>query len=326
MITIKEVAKEANVSVTTVSRVLNNRGYISEETKEKVYSAMKRINYQPNEVARSLSKQSSNTIGVIVPHISHPYFAELISNLESQAYQNGCKIFLFNSKEKNEKLIEYIEMCASSRVVGIILCSGNVQMEDVENMGLPIVTLERFAENGLASVECDNYSGGGLAAEHLISKGCKNLMYIGGVSQNEMPADVRATGFIDKCNEHLVSHIEASTNMVQYNEMDYRSEIEEILMAHPEVDGIFASSDVIAAETIQVCAKIGKKIPEDIKLVGFDDVLLAKLTSPRITTIHQPIREMASLAIELLMKNKKNQVIPNRSILPVTLVERESTM
>ena len=100
MITIKDVAKEANISVTTVSRVLNNRGYISEETKEKVYAAMKRINYQPNEVARSLSKQSSNTIGVIVPHVSHPYFAELISNLESQAYKHGCKIFLFNSKYK----------------------------------------------------------------------------------------------------------------------------------------------------------------------------------------------------------------------------------
>lgn len=325
MITIKDVAKEANISVTTVSRVLNNRGYISEETKEKVYAAMKRINYQPNEVARSLSKQSSNTIGVIVPHVSHPYFAELISNLESQAYKHGCKIFLFNSKEKNEKLKEYIEMCASSRVAGIILCSGNVLMDEVQSMGLPIVTIERFVETGLASVECDNYVGGGLAAEHLIQKGCKHLIYMGGVFQNEMPADERATGFIDKCKKYDVSHIEASTSMMQYNEMEYHSEIEEILLEHPEVDGIFASSDVIAAQTIQVCAKLGKRIPKDIKLVGFDDVLVSRLTSPQITTIHQPIKEMASLAVELLLKNKEDQVIPNRSILPVTLVEREST-
>ena len=130
---------------------------------------------------------------------------------------------------------------------------------------------------------------------------------------------------IDKCKKYEVSHIEASTSMMQYNEMEYHSEIEEILLEHPEVDGIFASSDVIEAQTIQVCAKLGKRIPEDIKLVGFDDVLVSRLTSPQITTIHQPIKEMASLAVELLLKNKEDQVIPNRSILPVTLVEREST-
>ena len=103
MATLKDVAKETGLTVTTVSRVLNNRGYISEETRRKVYDAMKKLNYHPNEVARSLSKQSTNTIGVIVPHIRHPYFAELISNLESQAYRHQHKILLFNSQEKNEK-------------------------------------------------------------------------------------------------------------------------------------------------------------------------------------------------------------------------------
>ena len=102
MATLKDVAKETGLTVTTVSHVLNNRGYISEETRKKVYDAMKKLNYHPNEVARSLSKQSTNTIGVIVPHIRHPYFAELISNLESQAYRHQHKILLFNSQEKNE--------------------------------------------------------------------------------------------------------------------------------------------------------------------------------------------------------------------------------
>ena len=143
MATLKDVAKETGLTVTTVSRVLNNRGYISEETRKKVYDAMKKLNYHPNEVARSLSKQSTNTIGVIVPHIRHPYFAELISNLESQAYRHQHKILLFNSQEKNEKEYEYLEMCSSNRVAGIILCSGTVGVNEFQGLNVPLITIGR---------------------------------------------------------------------------------------------------------------------------------------------------------------------------------------
>ena len=101
--------------------------------------------------------------------------------------------------------------------------------------------------------------------------------------------------------------------------------IEKLLTDNPQIDGIFASSDVIATQIIQVCYKMGKKIPQDIKLVGFDDVLVSMLTTPRITTIHQPIKEMAQTAVDLLMKAKEGQMVPNKTVLPVTLVEREST-
>lgn len=125
---------------------------------------MKKLNYHPNEVARSLSKQSTNTIGVIVPHIRHPYFAELISNLESQAYRHQHKILLFNSQEKNEKEYEYLEMCSSNRVAGIILCSGTVGVNEFQGLNVPLITIERFLENGTGAVECDNIQGGRLAA------------------------------------------------------------------------------------------------------------------------------------------------------------------
>lgn len=142
MATLKDVEKETGLTVTTVFHVLNNRGYISEETRKKVYDAMKKLNYHPNEVARSLSKQSTNTIGVIVPHIRHPYFAELISNLESQAYRHQHKILLFNSQEKNEKEYEYLEMCSSNRVAGIILCSGTVGVNEFQGLNVPLITIE----------------------------------------------------------------------------------------------------------------------------------------------------------------------------------------
>lgn len=325
MATLKDVAKETGLTVSTVSRVLNNRGYISMETRQKVYDAMKKLNYHPNEVARSLSKKATNTIGVIVPHIKHPYFAELISNLENEAYKKGYKILLCNSQEKGEREKEYLEMCTSNRVAGIILCSGTVAVEEFEGSNIPLVTLERYLENGTATVECDNRQGGRLAAKKLIACGCRNLLHISGVHETAMPADLRAVGFKEICTEEEISCKEVTTSAFEYNHLEYHELLEHVLRKNPEVDGIFASSDLIAAQILQVCCKLDIQVPEQIKLVGFDDVNIAALTTPPITTIHQPIWEMAEMAVDLLTRAAENKVVPKRSILPVTLVERGTT-
>lgn len=340
MATLKDVARETGLTVTTVSRVLNNRGYISEETREKVYAAMKKLNYRPNEVARSLSKKSTNTIGVIVPHIRHPYFSELISNLENEASKRGYKMILCNSQEKENKEREYLEMCTSNRVAGIVLCSAGVAVEEFQGSNIPLITIERYMENGTASVECDNRQGGKLAAEHLIACGCKNLLHISGVYETAMPADDRALGFIEVCEKAGVSHREVATNTYQYNNLEYHDFLEEVLKENyhvdntaendkncgkSSIDGIFASSDLIAAQILQVCSKLGIRVPEDIKLVGFDDVNISSLTTPRITTIHQPIKEIAELTLELLINAQDGKTVAKRSLLPVSLVKREST-
>lgn len=340
MATLKDVARETGLTVTTVSRVLNNRGYISEETREKVYAAMKKLNYRPNEVARSLSKKSTNTIGVIVPHIRHPYFSELISNLENEASKRGYKMILCNSQEKENKEREYLEMCTSNRVAGIVLCSAGVAVEEFQGSNIPLITIERYMENGTASVECDNKQGGKLAAEHLIACGCKNLLHISGVYETAMPADDRALGFIEVCEKAGVSHWEVATNTYQYNNLEYHDFLEEVLKENyhvdntaendencgkSRIDGIFASSDLIAAQVLQVCSKLGIRVPQDIKLVGFDDVNISSLTTPRITTIHQPIKEIAELTLELLINAQDGKTIAKRSLLPVSLVKREST-
>lgn len=340
MATLKDVARETGLTVTTVSRVLNNRGYISEETREKVYEAMKKLNYRPNEVARSLSKKSTNTIGVIVPHIRHPYFSELISNLENEASKRGYKMILCNSQEKENKEREYLEMCTSNRVAGIVLCSAGVAVEEFQGSNIPLITIERYMENGTASVECDNRQGGKLAAEHLIACGCKNLLHISGVYETAMPADDRALGFIEVCEKAGVSHREVATNTYQYNNLEYHDFLEEVLKENyhvdntaendencgkSRIDGIFASSDLIAAQVLQVCSKLGIRVPEDIKLVGFDDVNISSLTTPRITTIHQPIKEIAELTLELLINAQDGKTVAKRSLLPVSLVKREST-
>ncbi|MDU5261368.1 MAG: LacI family DNA-binding transcriptional regulator [Clostridium celatum] len=326
MATIVDVAKLAGVTPTTVSRVINNRGYISEKTKNKVHEAMEQLGYQPNEIARSLTKQKSNTIGVIVPHISHPYFAKLISNLENEAAKSGYKIILCNSKEKAEKEKQYLDMCKSNRVAGIILCSGNVESNKINTGNIPIVLLEKNFEDGKLGIQCDNYQGGKLATEHLIDCGCKRLLHFSGVIDEEMPADNREKAFIDICNENNIEFFIRKYDINTYNEMNYYEYIKDTFNEIKNIDGIFASSDLIAAQVIQVCNELNIRIPSDVKLVGFDDVEIAKLTTPTITTIHQPIKEMAKLAIELIDSKYKNIEVNEQTILPIELVVRNSTL
>ena len=326
MATIVDVARLAGVTPTTVSRVINNRGYISEKTKKRVQEAMDELGYQPNEIARSLTKQKSNTIGVIVPHISHPYFAKLISNLENEAAKKDYKIILCNSKEKAEKEKQYLDMCKSNRVAGIIICSGNVESNKINTGGVPAVLLEKNFEEGKLGIQCDNYQGGKLATEHLIECGCKKILHLSGVIDEEMPADNREKAFIDVCSKNEIEYFIKKYDIDTYNQMNYYDYIKAALNEIEGVDGIFASSDLIAAQVIQVCNEIKIRIPEDIKLVGFDDVDISQLTTPRITTVHQPIKEMARLSIGLIDAKYNNIEVNEKTILSIKLIIRESTV
>ena len=198
MATLKDVAKASGLTVGTVSRVLNNRGYISDKTREKVYQVMKELNYQPNEMARSLSKQKNNTIGIILPQIEHPYFAKVLGRLEKEASKRGYRTTVFVSKNKEEREEECIEMCKSARVAGVVLCSGCFGTEKFTGLDFPLITLERSIDQATSGIECDNYQGGVVATELLIEKGCKKLMYIGGRSAGDsiaMPGDYSEVGF-----------------------------------------------------------------------------------------------------------------------------------
>lgn len=327
MATIKDIAARAGVTATTVSRVINNRGYISEATRKKVSDAMKEMHYQPNEAARSLSRRHTNTIGVIVPHIIHPFFNKLISNLERAASARGYKILLCNSQDQPEKEAEYLDMCISNKVSGIVLCSKYVQTEKFHSLHIPVISFEREEENSSAvTIQCDNYQGGKIAANHLIEQGCKKLLHFGGVRGKDMPADRRADGFIEACREKGVQGTIMVSNQLVYGAMHYQEYIQEGLEKFPDVDGIFASSDLIAAQVIQICNQMGIHIPEKIKLVGFDDVLIASVTTPTITTIHQPIKEMSELSVDYIDRLQKNEVVPSRTSMPVWLVKRDSTL
>lgn len=325
MPTLRDVAKQANVTVTTVSRVLNNRGAISEKTAKRVMEAMQEIGYHPNEAARSLSGKSSNIIGVIVPNTSNPYFSSVVNQIEQYAYARGFKTILCNSNHQKSKEREYFSMLHANKVAGIVFASRTQEFSEFVTSSFPVVFLERFVSNKFSSVACDNYQGGILAAEHLVACGCKNLVHIGGVVNLAMPADDRARGFIDVCKARGIRHYVVSTQEQHFRNMKYEEIIESILQEDPSIDGIFASSDVIAAAVLHVCYHHRISVPDQLQLVGFDDTPLADLLTPRLTTIQQPIEQLCRLSVDAIIDQRNGNAVPSRTVLNVQLIQRETT-
>ncbi|MFP4020377.1 MAG: LacI family DNA-binding transcriptional regulator [Halanaerobium sp.] len=323
MTTQKDVAEKAGVTVTTVSRVINNRGYIAEETRKKVYQVMDELNYRPNALARSLSKKKSNILGVILPAVKHPFFSSLLSYIEEFAYQNDYKIMVCNSQMEAEKEKDYINMLRAQQVDAIFLASHTLDIAAEMKVDLPVLTFDRKID-GLPYICADNYQGGKLAAEHLIDQGCQNLAYIGGSLELDLLSNQRYTAF---ANRTAAAGLDVKNYQCQLNSFDrreYQKLAAGIFAGEDKIDGIFASSDLIAAAVIKEAVKNNIKVPEDLKVIGYDDIELSSLYSPEITTIKQPAAEIAKKTVELLLNAVDGKQIEMKTILEVKLIKRES--
>lgn len=323
MVTIKDVAEKAGVTVTTVSRILNNRGSISENTRKKVYAVMEELNYQPNELARALFRKKSNIIGLIIPNVSHPFFAELSSYIESYAYENGYKILLCNSYSDTAKEKEYIDMLKRSQVDGIIMGSHSLETSEYVGTKLPIVTIDRILSDKIPYISSDNYAGGLLATRLLIDKGCKRIAHVSGPLSLNTPANKRYEAFSCITKESGIETVLLEVKLDGFE--GYKSKLEKLFKDYPDIDGIFASSDIIGATAIIVGSSLGKRIPEDLKIVGYDDILNASLIIPGLTTIKQPIEEMGKLAVHLIIEQIEKKEVDAEYILPIKLIERGTT-
>lgn len=324
MATIKDVAEKANVSVTTVSRVLNNRGYISQATREKVFRIMEEMNYQPNEIARSLMRKRSMMLGMIIPTIAHPFFGEMAYYMENYAASLGYKTLICNSRMNQLKEKEYIDMLKSNRVDGIIMGSHTLDVHEYIHLQQPIVTLDRRIAN-IPYVSSDNYQGGVLAAELLIRKGCRKIAHICGNLSLDLLSNLRSEAFLELLRQHEIEPIVIELGTDVFESADYERIIGQLFADHPDLDGLFASSDIIAAHVIKVCSSLGIRIPDQLKLIGYDDIQFASLANPGLTTIRQPLEKMSLLAVDLIHQLVSGEKVPMEHTLPVELVERSST-
>src|SRR5690625_3164734 len=323
---LNDVAKHAGVSPTTVSRVLNNRGYISEKTRKKVYDAINAINYFPNEMARTLTTKQSNIIGLIFPTIINPFFAELVFHIEMQCETLGYKVFLCNSLNHQDKEKKYLDMLISNQVDGIIVGSHNRGVFEKVVTNLPIVALDQSISASAPIISSDNYNGGKMATEHLIKKGCKKIIHISGPSNLNTPTHLRTIAYKDMMNNYSLDPIIYETHQT-FNSKLNDDMITQMFEEVPDVEGIFASDDVIASKCYYKALNLGKKIPEDIKIVGYDGTETARNFFPQLTTIKQPISKMAERAVNLLDNKIKGEDIwvDSNEILEIQFIEGSTT-
>lgn len=323
---IKDIAKQAGVGIGTVSRVINNSGYVKKETREKVEKVIKESNYLPNEIARSMTLQKNNIVAFILPNSMHLFFGELLYHVEEELFKSGYKVILCNSSQKIEKEIVYLDMLKNNRVDAVILLTNN-DVEKYLDKSLPILSFDRKF-NGVPYVASDNYQGGVIAATELISKGCKHFMFIGDDAQGEhtkVQTEVtrRRVGFL----EYLKSQNIEDVISIEYPLGDYfitGDIIYEMIKDYDHVDGIFTVSDAVAFASIQALQRMGKRVPEDVKVIGFDGGRSFLNLGKRITSIAQSPELIASAISEIITNFYTKQQISNK-ILPVHLVEGETT-
>jgi LacI family sucrose operon transcriptional repressor len=325
MATIKDVAEKVGVSVTTVSRVLNNRGYLSEDLKRRVHEAMKELNYQPNELARSLFRKKSNIIGLIIPDISHPFFGEIAKHVEYYAHKNRYKVLLCNSQLNHSKEKEYINMLKASQVDGIIMGNHTLDTKEFTTINLPLVTLDRQLSESIPYVSSDHYRGGVLATRLLLRKGCRKIAHISGNLKLHLLAKTRHDGFMDTVRAAGVPHVVVETDLNGFKYDEYEKIVADLFREHPDIDGVFASSDIIAAQVVKECRRLGRRVPDDVRVVGFDGIGLGQFFTPGLSTIQQPIREIAKTSVQLLIDQINGKDVQRENVLPVKLVEKETT-
>lgn len=318
MATIKQVAELAGVGTSTVSRYLNQSGYISEEAKERIKNACEQLNYMPSELARAMKSNHSKTIGVMIPTICNPFFTELVHIIEQNLLKQGYKTVLCNTNGDIDLERNYLNMAISNRFDGIILITGSHDFMELKT-DIPIVLLDRINEEDLnyITLTSNNRQGSALATEHLISCGCKKILYI---SSNEqiIPAKIREDMFIETVVKHNVSY-----TIMKHADIDSLTLKK---MIEDGIDGIFAWNDISAIQCIGWLSELGILIPDQVQVMGYDNIDMAELVHPKLTTIAQPLAQLAIKASEYIVQLIDKSIAPPINIqLDNVLVVRQST-
>ena len=257
------------------------------------------IRDRPNTVARQLYNKKTNIIGLLFPAVSNPFFGELVEELEKKLYSQGYKVIIGNSMNDPEKEKNYLNQLLSNQVDGLIVGTHNQNIQQYQNENLPIVAIDRIMNQDIPVIESDNYSGGKQATERLIQKGAKKIIHTTGPDTLDTPANRRREAYEETMTYHGLQPIHYSVDFnISYTEKT--GIFNQIFIDHPDVDGVFASNDVDALLIMQIAKKFNKNIPEDLFIVGYDGSKIMRNMFPNLTTIVQPIEEIANKALEVL--------------------------
>lgn len=337
-VTIRDVARAANVSISTVSHVLSGKRPTSGQTRLRVEQVIERLGYRPNRVAQSLVWRRPFALGLIIPDITNPYFPAFALGAEDRVRRRGYTLVLGNSEYDATREEAYLELVRSQQLAGAIYCLG-------DEMSPILPQLQRAVEEGLAvvmvhspmpsvpTVCADNRQGGRLAADHLLDLGHRKLGIVAALPLDEGMAD-RETGFLDRLRQRgLLVDRESVPVMYGNHQIEGgRQAMTELLSHAPEITAVFVLNDLMALGALEAARAIGRRVPDDLSVVGFDDIPFAALANPPLTTVGQPIRQLGEHAADLLLdviehgRDWTLDAITQRNVLvPAELVVRSSS-
>lgn len=325
MATIQDVARHVQVGAATVSRVLNGSGYVKEETKEKVLAAIKELDYTPNEMARNLFYKKTGIVAILVPEVSHPYFAEFINAAEIALFKHGYQCMICNTWREQNYEAHYLDLLKRQKVDGIIT---GVHTLDIKQYGMidrPIVALDRHLGDKIPCVAVNHAKGGRMAAEALIQAGCKKVLQCTGQRKVSTPSNMRHEVFEQMMKEHGIPCYDYLMKWNGFEFSYYDQAAEEIAEKYPDVDGFFAA-DFMATTLIRTLQAHGRRYAEDFKVVSYDGTFISALPYPKLTTVAQPIAELAVSCVDVLIGLIQGVQPDQMDIqLDVTLRQGEST-
>ncbi len=333
-VTIKDIALKTGVSKSTVARVLSNDIHVSAQTKEKVLAAAKELDFHPNYFATGLKTQRSKTIAFFVPNIEVMIYPAIIQAMEAVTLERGYTILLCDIQENKEIAKEYVRKLHGRNIDGFIFSTALANQEDnseiykVAKAGVPAVNLLRSQGNEISSVVLDNAKGSEMGVEYLLSKGKKRIAFLQGQDNLQLYRD-RYQGYINALKKHGIE-IDDSLIWFGYNgtERVAGKVVREKIKSGICVDAILCSSDNIAVDTIHAINELGMKVPEDIAVVGYDNVPISELLIPRLTAIGQPFKEMGKKAVDVLIDMIEG-IIPNEPkeyVFDPFLIERDTVI
>lgn len=314
-ITIIEIARRAGVSTATVSRALNNNGPVREETRQKILQIARELNYKPNPIARSLSRKQTDTIGVILPELVDEFFMEIIRGIDETAYRANRYVMLSSFHSQRNIVETLLEFMGSGRVDGVILMAPQMQTDLASLLAKskkPVVLLN--VNHSIQNAVCfniDNYHGAFSITKHLIDHGYQRIGMILGPEGN-CDAEERFRGFSDALSKH---NLPVENSLIVQGDFAARSGyygFGRLMNQERKPQAIFAANDMMAVGCYEAAKSSHIKIPDDVAIVGFDDIFLGRLLSPRLTTVHVPISELGSKAIHYLLRMIEGEVDPDQ--------------
>ncbi len=328
-VTIKDVARESGVNISTVSRSLSGSYGVNKATRERVLAVATRLNYRPNRVARGLATGRSNTVGLIVSDIRNPYFSEVARGAEDAAWEAGCDVVLCNSDLDPAKQMRYVSSLLEKRVDGMLVNSiadlNKRQQEQLATSGVPIVLLNRpSGVKAFSSTSVKNYEGGVMVGNYLLELGHRRTAFLSGPKRHTS-FNERGRGFL----RAMAESGKAEEPLVLHDDQSFAGGYQmakQILTQDRKITAVFAANDVIAYGLIRAAMEAGLRIPEDLSVVGFDDLEMSSILHPPLTTVKQPKYEIGRMAMEMLLERTKTRTKtpPEHRVLSVQLIVRQS--